>query len=259
MSKSAVRTQPRQARDRLRAERESADRRSRRVRQTALSAGVVATVTTVVAVAVVVQSGAAGDDRPVVVPSGATGDDDLVIPSGPADAPATLTVYEDPRCPGCAQFEHELHTTINRLQDEGRLRVEYHVLSFVDRIAPGRGSKYAANALAAAQDVGKFRDFHDVLFASPPPSENDDTFGDEQVLLALGKKVDGMDMEKFTAAVRNGTHDTWVNKVQQAFDRQTAVQATPAVLFKGKDLLKDPGHPLTPEWLTRLVEAETVS
>ncbi|MEV7501914.1 thioredoxin domain-containing protein [Streptomyces sp. NPDC093018] len=206
--------------------------------------------------AIVVQSGRAEDDRPIIPPAGTTGNQNLIIPSGQANAPATLTVYEDPRCPGCAQLEHVLHATINKLQDEGKLRVEYRILSFVDRIASGRGSKYAANALAAAQDAGKFRDFHDALFASPPPSEREDTFGDKEVLLALGRKVRGMDMSKFTAAVRKGTHDTWVNKVQQAFDRQTAIQATPAVFFKGKDLVKDREHPLTPERLTALVEAE---
>ncbi|MFF1485263.1 DsbA family protein [Streptomyces sp. NPDC058319] len=257
MSKSTVPTRARQARERLRAERERAARRSRRKRQAAVSAGVVATLVAVVAVAVVVQPGQAADDRPVIAPAGATGDGKLVIPSGRADAPATLTVYEDPRCPGCAKFEHELHATINKLQDEGKLRVDYHILSFVDRIVSGKGSKYAANALAAAQNAGKFREYHDALYASPPPSEKEDTFGDKQALLDLGKKVDGLDMAKFTAAVSEGTHDTWVKKVQQNFDRQTAVQATPAVFLKGENLLKDPEHPLTPERLTQLVEAES--
>ncbi|MYR63255.1 thioredoxin domain-containing protein, partial [Streptomyces sp. SID625] len=84
------------------------------------------------------------------------------------------------RCPGCATFEHELHATINKFQDEGKLRVDYHILSFVDRIVSGKGSKYAANALAAAKNTGKFREYHDAPYASPPPSEKEDTFGDEQ-------------------------------------------------------------------------------
>ncbi|MFF5826867.1 DsbA family protein [Streptomyces bacillaris] len=257
MSKSTAPAPSRQARERLRAERERAAWRSGRVRHAALTAAVAAVVGTLVAVAIAIQSGRAEDDRPVMPPAGATGHENLIIPSGPANAPATVTVYEDPRCPGCARLEHALHATINRLQDEGKLRVEYHILSFVDRIVPGKGSRFAANALAAAQDVGKFRAFHDALFASPPASENEDTFGNKQALLALGRKVDGMDMAKFTTAVTEGTHDTWVRKVQEAFDRQTEIQATPAVFFKGKDLVTDPEHPLTPTRLTELVEAET--
>ncbi|WP_158718727.1 thioredoxin domain-containing protein [Streptomyces griseus] len=211
-----------------------------------------------VLVTIAVQSGRTGDDRPVVPPAGATGDDGLIIPSGRADAPVTMAVYEDPRCPGCAQFERQLHRTFNKLEDEGKLRVEYHILSFVDRIAPGKGSRYAAGALAAAQDAGKFRAFHDLLFASQPSSEKDDVFGDKEVLLALGEKTEGLDMAKFTAAVREGTHDGWVKKVQRAFDQQEEIQATPAVIFEGKDLIRDAEHPLTPQRLTDLVEAGRV-
>ncbi|MFI8405163.1 thioredoxin domain-containing protein [Streptomyces sp. NPDC085463] len=258
MSASARRPQNRQARERLRAERERAARRTRRVRQASLSAGVAAVVITLVTVTIVIQSGRDRDTRPIMPPAGASGADSLVIPVGRADAPTTLTVYEDPRCPGCAQLERELHTTINKLEDAGELRVDYHVLSFVDRIVPGSGSRNAANALAAAQDSGRFRAFHDALFASPPPSETEDTFGDKETLLALGKEIDGLNTAKFASAVRQGTHDTWVRKVQADFDGQTAIQATPAVILNGKDLVKDQDHPLTPQRLTDLVKAQSL-
>ncbi|MFI0013671.1 DsbA family protein [Streptomyces sp. JUS-F4] len=256
MSKSSIRAQSRKARERLRAERERAAARSRRRRRAAISAGVAAAIISAVGLTVVVQSSRAADNRPVVPPAGAVGADKLVISVGQADAPATLTLYEDPRCPGCAQVERLLHTTINRLQDEGKLRVDYHVLSFVDNIVSGTGSKHAANALAAAQNAGRFREYHDALFAAQPKSETDDAFGDKQVLLDLAAKVKGLDTDRFAAAVKDGTHDTWVNKVQEEFDKQTEIQGTPAVFFKGKDLIRDTEHPLTPERLAKLVEAE---
>ena len=45
----------------------------------------------------------------MAAPSGATGKDNLVIPVGAADAPSTLTIYEDFRCPACDAFEKTLH------------------------------------------------------------------------------------------------------------------------------------------------------
>ncbi|MGC5412618.1 thioredoxin domain-containing protein, partial [Streptomyces sp. DT225] len=41
---------------------------------------------------------------PAVAPSGATGKDALAIRVGADDAPSTLTIWEDFRCPVCAQF-----------------------------------------------------------------------------------------------------------------------------------------------------------
>ncbi|MFK0292773.1 thioredoxin domain-containing protein [Streptomyces sp. NPDC090442] len=246
----------RSARERLRAERHQAAQRTRRRRERATVLAVCAGLLGLIGLFIAIQTNRARDDRPLVAPAGATGEDHLVIPVGRPDAPVVLTMYEDPRCPGCAQIERELHTTINKLEDEGKLRVEYHVLSFVDRIARGNGSKKAANALAAAQDAGRFREFHDVLFAHPPASEETDTFGDTQVLLDLAEKVPALPTAEFTKAVTQGTHDTWVSAVQHRFDQQTKITGTPALFFKGRDLLRDPDHPLTPQRLTELVTDE---
>ncbi|WP_075263699.1 thioredoxin domain-containing protein [Streptomyces sp. Tue 6075] len=220
------------------------------------TAAVLAALVVAVTVTIAVQSNRTADNRAVIPPRGATGDDQLLISVGPSDAPAVLTVYEDLRCPGCAQIEGLLHPTINRLQDEGKLRVDYHVLSFVDRIVSGTGSRYAANALAAAHDAGKFREYHDVLYSHPPASETVDTFGDKAVLLDLARKVAGLSTPQFTTAVKEGTHDAWINQVQHRFDQQSRIQGTPALIFNGQDLLKDPAHPLTPERLSELVDKE---
>ncbi|WP_103534186.1 thioredoxin domain-containing protein [Streptomyces sp. SM11] len=243
------------ARARLAALRRQKAERARR-RKTLVRTGVAATtLATVVAVTIAVQSYKEGDDRPVVVPQGAAGPQGLVIPTGKDDAPVTLAVYEDFRCPGCGQVEDRLGPTINELQDEGKLRVEYHVLSLVDNIVPGKGSLRAASAAAAAQEAGKFREYHDVLFDNQP-EETDDAFGNKDLLLTLADGIDGLNTPEFAERVRAGTHDTWAKKVQQSFDRQTAIQGTPAMFLDGgkTDLLKDPQHPLTAERLTQLVD-----
>ncbi|GAA3506874.1 thioredoxin domain-containing protein [Streptomyces showdoensis] len=248
---------PRDARERMRHERRRDEIRKRRVRRAAITGGIALALAGNVVLTVMVRANRASDDRPVVTPAGVTDQAGLVISVGRADAPAVMTIYEDLRCPGCARIERTLHETINRLEDAGKLRVDYHILSFVDRIVPGEGSRRAANALAAAQDAGRFRAYHDVLYAHPPVAEDVDTFGDKDLLLKLAQKV-GLSGERFTAAVREGTHDTWVAEVQRAFDQQDEIQGTPALLFKGHDLLKDP-ESLSPERLTTLVEQEVTA
>ncbi|MEU8762730.1 thioredoxin domain-containing protein [Streptomyces sp. NPDC048659] len=217
-------------------------------------ASVCAGLAVAVGVSIAVQSGAKDGGRPVVVPAGAIGDGHLVIPVGREDAPVTLTVYEDARCPGCAELERTLNPTIKRLEDDGKLRIEYHILSFVDRIVGGEGSKAGANALAAAQDAGHFREFHDVLFSHPPEEERVDSFKDRRFLLDLAGQVPGLRSTAFDEAVLEDTHGPWVNAVQERFDEQTRIQATPAVIFRGKDLVRDRRRPLTPQWLAELVE-----
>ncbi|MGW5001527.1 DsbA family protein [Streptomyces hydrogenans] len=227
--------------------------RTYRLHVAAKCVGLCVALAAVIGVSIALQSRAA-DEGPVVSPAGAVGDEGLLISVGRKDAPVVLTVYEDARCPGCAQLEKTLHTTVNRLEDEGLLRVEYHVLSFVDRIVGGKGSKVAANALAAAQDAGRFREFHDVLFAHPPAEESIDAFADRDFLLELAGRIPGLRSAGFDEAVAEGRHSGWAKAVQRRFDQQTDVQATPAVLLDGKDLVRDQEHPLTPERLTELVD-----
>ncbi|WP_432005972.1 DsbA family protein [Streptomyces parvus] len=243
---------PSTARERLRKQRVREALRKRRLHQVAKGLSVCVALATAVSVSIAFQ--ARGSHEPVVAPRGTVGDGGIVIPVGRADAPVVLTVYEDARCPGCAHLEKTLHSTINRLEDEGRLRVDYHVLSFVDRIVGGKGSKVAANALAAAQDAGRFREFHDVLFANPPAQETTDSFADRDFLLKLAGRVPGLRSPAFDKSVVDGSHSGWVKAVQDRFDQQTRIQATPAVILGGKDLVRDQEHPLTPQRLTELVK-----
>ncbi|MBH1939199.1 thioredoxin domain-containing protein [Streptomyces sp. AV19] len=204
-------------------------------------------------VAISARSGELKEAGPVVAPAGAAGERGLVIAVGKPDAPVTITAYEDFRCPGCAMVEKEIHEAVDKLEDEGKLRVEYHLLSFIDAFSGGKGSRYAAEAAASAQDAGKFREYHDVLFANQP-DEQDDRFGDKKVLLDLAAKVDGLRTAKFAESVTKGVHDTWVRRVQHVFDRQNRVKATPSFVLDGTNLIGAGLPPLTAQRITRLVE-----
>ncbi|MET9080623.1 thioredoxin domain-containing protein [Streptomyces sp. NPDC004237] len=244
----------RMARERLAAEREKQKAAERRRRALIVGASVVCVLGLAAVIGIVAAN--AGKDKksessgPVVAPSGAQGKDSLAIPVGKDDAKATLTIWEDFRCPACQAFETAYRPTLHELVDSGKLRIEYHLATLIDGNLGGSGSRHAANAAACAQDAGKFRDFHDVLYENQP-KETDDAFSSDAKLIELAGKVDGLVTPAFEKCVNDGTHNAWVVKSNQAF-QAGKFGGTPTVLLDGKNIYQD--QTMTPAKLKQLVE-----
>ncbi|GAA2362722.1 DsbA family protein [Streptomyces carpaticus] len=231
------------ARDRMREEREREKAAEKRMR--VLKVG--GTATAVLAVAAVVgvlaanSGGSGSNDGPAAEP----------ITVGQSTAPATLTVYEDFRCPACGQFENGFRDVIHELTDAGTLKAEYHLVSIIDGNIRGDGSKNAANAAQCANDQGSFAAYHDVLFENQP-AEADDAFGDKDLLIDLAGQVDGLDNAEFRTCVQEGTHDDWVQRSNADF-MSSDFNATPTILLNGENIYGDPSVPLTPDSLRNQV------
>ncbi|RLL70177.1 thioredoxin domain-containing protein [Streptomyces sp. Z26] len=238
----------RSARERLREQQEREKAADKRVRALKV-AGVMVGVLAVAGATGAVVANSGGDD-------GGSGDTTSAKPvtQGAAAAPATLTVYEDFRCPACAQFENQFRGTIRELEEAGKLRTEYHIVTIIDDNMGGSGSTNAANAALCARDQGKFRPYHDVLFANQP-GEQDDDFGDGERLVELAGKVDGLVGPSFEKCVEDGRHGTWVERSNNAF-LKSGHNATPTVLLDGENVYADQSDPLTPQKLAKLVEAK---
>ncbi|WP_181795726.1 thioredoxin domain-containing protein [Streptomyces sp. WELS2] len=244
----------RTARERLAVEREKQKAADKRRRALIVGASVLCVLGLAAVIGVVAAN--AGKDKggkagPAVAPSGAQGKDSLAIPVGKDGAKSTLTVWEDFRCPACQAFETAYRPTLHELTDAGELRVEYHLVRLIDGNLGGTGSLRAANAAACAQDAGRFREFHDVLFANQP-KETDDAYAGNDRLIELAGKVKGLDTPAFRECVRNGTHDGWVDKSHQAF-KSGGFGGTPTVLLDGKNIYED--RTMTPAKLKQMVEA----
>ncbi|MFJ4579741.1 DsbA family protein [Streptomyces echinatus] len=244
----------RTARERMAVEREKQKAAEKRRRTLIVGASVVCVLGLAAVIGVVAAN--AGKDKstgagPAVAPLGAKGKDSLAIPVGKDGAKSTLTVWEDFRCPACQAFEAAYRPTLHELSDAGKLRVEYHLVRLIDGNLGGSGSLRAANAAACAQDAGKFRDYHDVLYANQP-KETDDAFADNDKLIELAGKVKGLDTPAFRKCVEEGTHDAWVEKANQAF-RTGGFSGTPTVLLDGKNIYQD--QTMTPAKLKQLVES----
>ncbi|WP_329216321.1 DsbA family protein [Streptomyces sp. NBC_01485] len=245
----------RTARERLAAERDKQKAAERR-RRTLIVVSSVVCVLGLAAVIGVVAANSGKDDSgsdkagPVVAPSGAKGQDALAIPVGKESAKSTLTVWEDFRCPACKAFESAYRPTVHELTDAGKLKVEYHLATLIDGNMSGTGSRAAANAAACAQDAGKFPAYHDVLYENQPV-ETDDAYAKNAKLIELAGKVDGLVTPAFRTCVEDGTHNSWVEKSNQAF-QNGHFGGTPTVLFNGKNIYAD--QSMTPAKLKQMIE-----
>ncbi|GAA2148169.1 thioredoxin domain-containing protein [Kitasatospora kazusensis] len=243
----------RTARERMHEERAAEEARGKRNKKLAVVGVVLAVVAAAAVVGVVVQNQRSKPDTPVAAPAGAIGPKNLVIPDGPANAPSVLTVYEDPRCPACGSFEREFSATVDQLQDQGKVYNNYHLVSFIDRSLGGKGSKLGANALACAQDAGKFRDYHDVLYKNQP-DETSDAFGSNATLISLAKQVPGLDTPAFESCVNGNKYSGWVSAVQQDFDK-SSYKSTPTILLNGTPIYPKKGdEEISPQNLVKWID-----
>ncbi|MEY9877360.1 protein-disulfide isomerase [Streptacidiphilus sp. MAP12-33] len=179
-------------------------------------------------------SASAAVTGPLVVPAHASGTDGTVITYGKADAPNTVSVYEDMRCPFCERFETALGPTLTAMADQGKLKIDFHMAAFLDKSLGGKGSKTALAALGAAlnESPEKFKQYHDVLYKAQPEEESTDTYGSTATLLELANKVDGLRTPAFNKAVKEGTYLPWAQKVADAF-YDSDVTGTPTVKVDG--------------------------
>lgn len=244
------------ARERLQQQREREKAREKQRRVLIVTAGVVGVLGLAAVVGVIAASGDkdSGSDKagPVVAPSGSIEGDKPAIPTGKTDAPSTLQIWEDFRCPACAQFENVMRDSIHELESAGALKAEYHLATLIDGNMGGSGSLRAANAAACAQDAGKFTPYHDTLYTNQP-QETDDAFGNNAKLIELAAKVPGLDTPSFRSCVEDGTHDSWVEKSNEAF-QNGGFRGTPSVLLNGESIFptKD-GEQISPENLKKWV------
>jgi protein-disulfide isomerase len=117
----------------------------------------------------------------LVAPAGATAGG--ALPLGEATAPVRLEVFLDYMCPFCGRFDRANSADMERLVADGTVRLELHVLSFLDKASSGaRYSTRAANAVVTVFDRAPDRvlAFNRALFASQP-AEGSEGLTDDQI------------------------------------------------------------------------------
>jgi protein-disulfide isomerase len=140
---------------------------------------------------------------------------------GDADAPVVMIEYGDFRCAFCGKFAREVEPQlVDKYVESGTLRMKWRDFPYL-----GQESVNAALAARAAQDQGKFWEFHDLLFDKQDaiPTAN---FADHAKAL-------GLDVATFQACIDARKHR---EKVERNYDAgvKAGVSGTPAFFINGR-------------------------
>ena len=141
---------------------------------------------------------------------------------GSAEAPVTLSLYEDFHCPHCAEFEEQFAGVLNKAQQSGQVRVELYPMAFIDE-----GSTAAANGMACAAEAGFGPSYFAGLFANHTLQWSDDQ------LIELARVSGAEATPAFTTCVTSKAHAGWVESINTAAD-QRGVTGTPTLFLDDK-------------------------
>ncbi|MGN9808295.1 DsbA family protein [Micromonospora sp. BQ11] len=181
--------------------------------------------------------------------------DEFTAPPGANDArtgivlgsgPVTIDLYEDYLCPACKQFQQFSGDTVNQLVDQGKARVVFHPVAYLDRFSTTEYSTRSSAASGCAAEGGKFREFTDALFERQPP-EGGAGLSDDQ-LIDIGVGV-GLDRDDFGSCVRDGKYEAWTEHVTAEASRAN-ITGTPTILVDGQ-----PVADRSPQGIRAAVEA----
>ncbi|WP_316740388.1 thioredoxin domain-containing protein [Streptomyces sp. MK7] len=264
------------ARERLRAERERQAKRAKVRRQIIVACSVVAVLAAAGGIGyAVVQANKPGHwdamkDEKVVAPANTTGKDGTTVVIGKDTAKKTLKVYEDPRCPVCAQFEQTVGSTLKKDIDDGKFKMQFIGGTFLDGDALGQGtigsrgegSKNAMSALGAALNVSPeaFLEYKTAMYSAKwHPEETTDKFKSDDYLIQIANTVPALkNNAKFETAVKTGTYDAWALAMSKTWDtNKDGVKGTPSFVMDGK-ILTTPGSdnpPMTVQEFNSVVDA----
>ncbi|AVV47563.1 disulfide bond formation protein DsbA [Streptomyces sp. P3] len=243
------------ARERLRIEREREAKRAKTKRQIIVALSVVGLLAAAGGIGyAVVQANKPSyweeaKDAKVVAPANTSGANGTTVMLGKSTAKKVLKMYEDPRCPICAQFEQTVGPTVEKDLDAGKFKIQYIGASFLDgdRLSDGtigsrgEGSKNALSAMGAALNVSTdaFIEYKTALYSAKwHPDEAEDKFKSDSYLIEVADTVPALKGNtKFQSAVKNGTYDAWALAMSKAFDtNKDDVNGTPSLVMDGKKL-----------------------
>lgn len=199
---------PGSARERLHLERALRERRRRRYRLAIV--GATGLIAAAVSTSVVLQPGGGASGRVNAAQSvfGYAGPyapvtlnaDNSVTMAQPGVTQPVLAVYEDFECPVCRAFEQASGATVQRLADEGKVKVVYYPFTIFSS-EPQRANSIRAWAAAKCVPADIWARYHNSLYASQPAQTAADGFA-MSLLLRLGRNA-GVDSPGFAQCVQS--------------------------------------------------------
>lgn len=159
----------------------------------------------------------------------ATGDYTLVV--GEADAPVTVSIFQDYMCPFCGRFERANRADLEAMVTDGTAKIEFHLMNFLDDTSQGtKFSTRAANALVtvAKAEPTKVMAFNAALFDAQP---EEGTAGLTDAQIADLARQAGVSNEVVATFAQLANQD-FVNRSNTAAF-SAGVQSTPTIKIDG--------------------------
>lgn len=241
----------------LRQQQELEERRKRNSRILGFGLGGVGLVVVVILAFVIVQTMGQSRDQTAnqQTPPNATEGYGIEIVSKDvepaADAPHVV-VYEDFQCPHCAEYDAAYGPMFEQLIDSGQITMEIRNATFMEINLMNDASTNAARAAAAADAVGKYREYHSHAMSQQSPSGAG--YSDQQLRVdfpaAVG--IEGEDLSTFQELYDTQAFADFVKDSNNAFQNSPAT-GTPAY-FVGDNKI-EPGGQTSPEGLMQVIAA----
>ncbi|MEO8222608.1 MAG: thioredoxin domain-containing protein [Specibacter sp.] len=144
--------------------------------------------------------------------------------------PVQMVVFIDFMCPHCAAFEQTQGPEIQKLQEQGKITVEYRPIAYLDRFSAG--TNYSSRSAAAAACVAhaspeKYKMFLDSLFTSQPAEQTEGLDA-----AALGRLAQDAGAADIADCVNNKTYRPYV-EFATGLASTHGVAGTPTVFMDG--------------------------
>lgn len=149
---------------------------------------------------------------------------------GAPDAPVTMVMYEDYRCPFCAKFSRDIAPPlIERYVETGVLRMEWRDLPIF-----GEQSLLAARAGRAAAEQDRFWEFTEAVYAAAPDRGHPDLTPEK--LRDFAREVGVEDLDRFTADMNSNRYDAAI-EADVREGTELGVSSTPTFIVNGQPVL----------------------
>lgn len=141
-----------------------------------------------------------------------------------------LDIYEDFQCPWCKRFEESTGSIPRRLAAQGKVKVVYHLLAFLNPIGSPR-----ASAAASCVPADHWMAYHDALYAEQPAEAQDPKVSAFTVdrLRSIGSGA-GLDA-KTLRCIGKQTYAADA-KANNAKAFKSGISGSPTVFVDGKEL-----------------------
>jgi len=217
-----------------------AQQRQERRRQTFIVGGIVVAILVIVGVVFGINSmrDTSGEAETAVPQASASGQpggvvDGYTVTIGKSSAPHTITLYEDLQCPICKEFEAATADAVQKAVADGKVKVDYHMVAFLDDASSTDYSSRALNALMVVLDTAgpdAYVKYHRLLYDNQPAEGSAGLTDDQLIQYAVQA---GADEQAVRGPIEDNKYHQWVVNATDQMSKD-GVNGTPTVLVDGK-------------------------